>query len=606
MKEKVLTPTLVVNLIGIFFVVAGLAINPLKITRSFFSDEAVYYTMAYSFAIDGDMEFQQKDLVRVYREFAAGPTGIVLKINNRDKTIVFGKAFLYSLVASPFIRFFGTRGFFILHALLLWLNLLSATWFCLRFMKPIAAVLFSIFYFLANASLVYLFWMTPEYFNMSLICYAVFFFVAGETLNSEIKLLRPPFNYIISAVLFAMATYSKPTNALLIVPLGIWMLYRKKVMQAMITASVFVLVTVGLFGMNVYFTGEWNYQLGQRSVFMTNFPYGRAGASPFAPFTQRKVIPAVQRPPFVAKAFLYNWGYFFFGRFSGLAVYFFPMFFVLLYYLFGKKTSLATAVYFSGWVGVLTYMVGIPWNYFGGSGTIGNRYLLNAFAVLPFAMTQEPSRKWITAGFVGSLAFTSVFLFTPVKSSFDNSFHQKGSVFMHLPIERTLLADLPINTNVLARRIAFDDNPTYLLYFMDDKTFFKEAFEHQYGFWVKGGSTTEVIIRAFQEVRLLHVMIRSVKRPNEITVDTGEQTVRIDIQQPGFYEGNIKLPSPLPYDRDDTGPTYLYKVRIRTESGVISRMGGLERYLGAFVRFVLPEAVALPPPQQREEPAQID
>ena len=229
------------------------------------------------------MEFQQKDLLRVYREFAAGPQGIVLKVNERDNTIVFGKAFLYSLVAAPFVRVFGTSGFFVLHALLLWLNLLCAYKFCSRFMKPSTAVIFSIFYFLANASLVYLFWMTPEYFNMSLICYAIFFFVADESLPSNFKLFKSPYNYIIAAIFFAMATYSKPTNAALIAPLGIWMLYRKKVLPAMLTLSMFVLLTVGLFGINVYFTGQWNYQGGKRSVFNNNFPYGRAGASPFAP-----------------------------------------------------------------------------------------------------------------------------------------------------------------------------------------------------------------------------------------------------------------------------------------------------------------------------------
>lgn len=600
MKEKVLTPTLVIHLIGILFVAAGLAVNPLKLTRAFYSDEAVYYTMAYSFAYDGDMEFQQKDLVRVYSEFSAGPQGIVLKLNERDSTIVFGKAFLYSLVAAPFVRVFGTSGFFVLHALLLWLNLLCAYKFCSRFMKPATAVIFSIFYFLANASLVYLFWMTPEYFNMSLICYGIFFFVADESLHPDLRLFKSPYNYIIAAIFFALATYSKPTNGALILPLGIWMLYRRKILHAMITLSVFVLVTVALFGMNVYFTGDWNYQGGRRSVFNNNFPYGRAGASPFAPFNQKKVIKGGLRPPFVPKAFLYNWGYFFFGRFSGLAIYFFPMFFVLLYYLVGKKNNLSTAVYFCGWVGILTYMVGIPWNYFGGSGTIGNRYLLNSFPILAFVLAQEPSRKWIAAGFMASLAFTSPFLFTPVKSSFDNAFHQRHSLFLDLPIERTLLADLPINTNELARRVAFDQNPTYLLYFMDNNTFFKEAYNHQYGFWVKGEKNAEVIIRSFQPVSRLKVMVQSIKRGNKVVVDTGARSATISLEKPEFYVGEVELPAPLPYDRDNTGKTYLYHVSISAESGQISRIGGPERYLGAFVRLMLPEAEALP--MQEEEP----
>lgn len=601
-----LTPTLVIHLIGILFVAAGLAINPLKLTRAFYSDESVYYTMAYSFAYDGDMEFQQKDLVRVYQEFAAGPQGIVLKFNERDNTIVFGKAYLYSLVAAPFVRIFGTSGFFILHALLLWLNLLCAYKFCSAVMKPSTAVIYSIFYFLANASLVYLFWMTPEYFNMSLVCFAVFFFVSAESLKSEFKLFTSPWNYILAAAFFAMATYSKLTNATLILPLGIWMLYRRKVLPAMITLTTFILFTVALFGINVYFTGAWNYQGGKRAVFYNNFPYGRAGASPLAPFKQRREINVgvtTYRPPFVPKAFLYNWGYFFFGRYSGLAIYFFPMFFVLLYYLFSKKNNLSTAVYFCGWAGVLTYMVGIPWNYFGGSGTIGNRYLLNSFAVFAFVLPQEPSRKWIAGGFMASLLFTSAFLFTPVKSSFDNAFHQKRSVFLDLPIERTLLADLPINTNEQARRVAFDENPTYLLYFMDNNTFYKEAFDHQYGFWIKGEKTAEVVLRAFQPVSRLKVLVRSADKGNRVKIDTGAQQALITLKEPAFYEGTVVLPEPLPYDRDNTGKTYLYRIRITSESGQISNSSSTgERYLGAFVRLILPEAEGQPVLKD-EEPA---
>jgi hypothetical protein len=53
----------------------------------------------------------------------------------------------------------------------------------------------------------------------------------------------------------------------------------------------------------------------------------------------------------------------------------------------------------------------------------------------------------------------------------------------------------------------------------------------------------------------------------------------------------VDLPAPLPYDRDNTGQTFLYQIRISSASGEISTTGGAaERYLGAFVRLILPEA----------------
>jgi len=246
--------------------------------------------------------------------------------------------------------------------------------------------------------------------------------------------------------------------------------------------------------------------------------------------------------------------------------------------------------------------VGIPWNYFGGSGTIGNRYLINAFPVLLFAMTQEPSRKWIAGGLASSLLYSSVFLATPIFSSFNNSFHQQNYLFRNLPVEMTLLADLPFNTNRRAVRVAFDLPPAYFLYFADDNSYLQESFDHYIGFWVKGERTSEVILRTFEPVSRMRLRIKSMKANNVLTVKTGNDTAVIPLKEPSFYEGEVRLPKPLPYDRDNRGATYLYDIKFHSESGVISSQGGMgERYLGAFVRIELPEAVRKEIPE--EEPS---
>lgn len=596
-KKKFLSPMWAIHLVGFIFIAAGFAINPLALTRSFFSDESVYYTMAYSFANDNDMTFQQNDLLRVYHEFGAGPQGIVLKINEKDQNIVFAKAFLYSMAAAPFVKLFGTNGFFILHGVLLWLNLLCGYKFCSSIMKPGMAMLFSFFYFLANASLVYLFWMTPEYFNMSLICYATFFFVAAEKFASKFPLFQSPWNYGISAIFFAMATFSKPPNALLIAPLGIWLLFKRKYIPAAVAFGVYMFATAAFFGLNIYYTGEWNFQGGRRAVFYDNFPYGRAGASPFAPFRPKRAIDIspkswFSRVNYIPKSMLYNWAYFFIGRYSGLAIYFFPMLFALLYFLFAQKNGISNAVYIAGWVGILTYMIGLPWNYFGGSGTIGNRYLMNPFAILLFSVTQEPNRKILIPAIGISLLFTAPFLASPILSSFDNSYHQKEGIYRKLPLERTMLADLPFNTNRAAVRIAFDDPPTYLLYFADNNTYLREELEHKLGFWVKGEKECELILRSPVKVSRLRLRLKPAEKGMSVIVDTGEKT-QIELKEPLFYSGEVRLLDPLPYDRDNTGVSYLYDIKIKSPAGSIKNINGMgDRYLGIFVRLELPEVKA--------------
>ena len=105
------------------------------------SDEATYYMMGHSLAEDGDLTYRRDDLVRVWKEFESGPTGLFLKQGSNvlewgvmrkppffwtrvqpdgDGTrLYYGKSFIYPLFAAPFVKLFGTNGFLILHALLL-------------------------------------------------------------------------------------------------------------------------------------------------------------------------------------------------------------------------------------------------------------------------------------------------------------------------------------------------------------------------------------------------------------------------------------------------------------------------------------------------------
>jgi len=349
-------------------------------------------------------------------------------------------------------------------------------------------------------------------------------------------------------------------------------------------------VTLASFGVNVYFTGEWNYQGGRRALFYDHFPYERPGVSEFAPFSRKKPIEAMVQPPFYMEAFLHNWIYFFFGRFSGLAIYFFPMFLCIVYFLLSKKNSLSIAIYIAGWLSILYYMLGLPWNYFGGSGTIGNRYLMNAFPVFLFALQNEPPRKVLAGGLMISLLLISVFLATPVRSSFDVAFHQKRGLLRLLPLEQSLLGDLPINNNPSARRVYFDQPANYFVYFIDDNTYYKETWNQVSGFWVKGERTAEFVLRAFRPAKKITMRLKSLVANHRISISVNGKDSSVHLKEPVFYEAELILPEPFPYDRDNTGATYLYHFKIRSPSGVITRENTTEeRYLGAFLRLELPE-----------------
>ena len=172
----------------------------------FKGDESTYYMLGHSLARDFDFQYERKDLIRVWEEFS-GPEGVFLKTGKdveirgssafpffrwlkredpeRDKRLYFSKSYIYPLIAAPFIVFFGTNGFLVLHAFLLAFDLLVIYLFVLAATKSNwAAVPMSMAFLAASVVPVYFVWLMPELLNFSLVLYAVFFWaykeVAGE------------------------------------------------------------------------------------------------------------------------------------------------------------------------------------------------------------------------------------------------------------------------------------------------------------------------------------------------------------------------------------------------------------------------------------------
>src|SRR5262245_237164 len=52
-------------------------------SMGFKGDEATYYMMGHSLAADGDLTYRRTDLMRVWREFPGGPSGVFLKKGRR-------------------------------------------------------------------------------------------------------------------------------------------------------------------------------------------------------------------------------------------------------------------------------------------------------------------------------------------------------------------------------------------------------------------------------------------------------------------------------------------------------------------------------------------
>jgi hypothetical protein len=77
---------------------------------------------------------------------------------------------------------------------------------------------------------------------------------------------------------------------------------------------------------------------------------------------------------------------------------------------------------------------------------------------------------WVVGGL-----FSAQVTFNPFFSSFNPSEQAKQGPLRWLPVELTLVNDLPINTQANRARVWFGEARRFQLYFLDDNAFAREA-----------------------------------------------------------------------------------------------------------------------------------
>ena len=379
-------------LLALFAVLFSLALTVeyQRVVNYLFGDEAVYYMMAQSFGHDLDLEYAPKDLWRVYEEgWSAGPQGVFLrKINDH---IYYSKSFVYSLLLAPFLLAFGFNGFLALNMLLLFLMIVLGWLYLRQFNPPLPSLLVSMTFFLLSASVIYVFWLTPETFNMFCVMAGLFLWLyqreqRGETSDLwyrfsrrplALKIISAPFTLLrwlfatsdgrlcLAPVPIAVAAASKLPNVLFILPIvadvlleggmrifksraaSLEPLERRKILVNAVTRFVLIcaafwLIFLLFYGLQGVLTGDVNPYAGDRKTFYKAFPFADAGDA------WEKGI-RLSNDDYADESFYFSWSVFFhnvyyyvFGRFTGLLPYF-PCVFAALWYfakwLFSQKLA---------------------------------------------------------------------------------------------------------------------------------------------------------------------------------------------------------------------------------------------------------------------------
>lgn len=547
----------------------ALATLPLDVVRTAYSvkgDEATYVSMALSVAYDGDLAWDRKDLVRFWALYRRGPEGIFLKRGQslrirpqqgfpfvrvsrrpelRPQRLYFGKAFAHALAAAPFARVAGLNGLLFLNVAL-WGACVFSGYVFLRARSPDGpAALMSLAFFGASITPIYLVWATPEIFHVALVFLAYFLwlyrYVAPPATGWFASVLRGNGSLWLAALLLGIAAFSKPPNVGLIMAPVLLLWKERRLWAGAAFGMVAGATLVGLFALNAVVSGDFNYQGGDRKTFYGTFPFERPEVTYDTTGTSRTTneigSDEGRGTTVLADHLGLNAWYFVAGRHAGFAAYFFPGVVVLASWLRAWRRSSAWqwvtfAVVAASALGLLALL---PYTWAGGGGPPGNRYFLSLYPALLFLM--PPVGSWLAGAtaWLGGAALIGHILANPFVSAKSPWLNPQG-LLLRLPVELTMVNDLPVMLNTRRARVPYGRDPSLFLYFLDEHTDSPEPD----GMWVAGNACSEIIVRSSDELRGLTLALRALVT-TRVAVSAGGET-REAVVEPG-PETTVTVPA---------------------------------------------------------------
>ena len=550
--------------IKIFFAVLALFVIffsfgtniPNEHRRGFFSDESSYFSITQSLAYDMDIKYEREDIKRIKEYFPGGPTGIYLKKKKgTDDYITYAKPFMYPLFAAPFFRLFGTSGILLFNGLMLFLSILMGYLLLKQYYTPNQSLSFTLIFIFSSVTWIYIWWMTSDLFNFFTLFTALFFFFY------PFKNKKNKHWFYVSSVFFTAFVMSKPTN---LAPVGIIfliLLYRKEWKKFILLSLICIFLTSGLVLFYYQQTGELSPKLyygGDRTAFFTEYPFDKPEYK-FVSYAKTSMDDYVQRMYITPGVGALNLFYYFFGRFTGMFIYFFPAFFLLILFFSRKKIPedwfILAAISSSILIATILFAAD---SYFGGSGSVGNRYFLNIFPFFFFLGFRNRGFKyWVIPVFAAAILLAPTFM--------DSLFHsyrpRKAGIAFPVncfPVEKTQFMHLPTNENPRARNL--DVGGKYRIYFINDNF---HPLEKEL-FWTKPGKETELLLLAPRKVKKFEVMLQNSPFKNRVAIQIEHKKKRGNLtagEKKFLFFENI--------DGLKVSRGYLYHIKIKS-----SRIGG--------------------------------
>jgi hypothetical protein len=509
----VVTPKrLILAAVVVVAVLAGRSIDLARWAGDIKGDEATYIAMTLSLVHDRDLRYERIDYQRFLQYYPDGPDGIFLKRRYlfgfgektpvpSDQSLAFGKALVYPIVAAPFVALGGLGGLVVLNFLLIGLCVWCGATFCRAVAGPWAGWLMAVAFTFASIAPLYVAWATPELFNMTLVTVAYFLWLYKKVAPSTgTAWLKAEWTTLLAAILIGVAVFSKATHAAVALPLVLEAVASRRIVRAVTLSAACLLAVGSLFGLNALITGDANYQGApddfSRRSFNEAFPFDDRGTTfdrkGSAMVTNDADTGRVLAPEAIEQIPINVW-YFFVGRHAGLIPYYLPGIVLLAWWIAGiRRASVwqwATATGIAAAIGGLIVYLPDSWN--GGGGPPGNRYFLSLYPPMLFLIRPAGALVAGAISAIGGLIFVAPLIAHPYATSLTPWLAVERQPINSLPIELTLVNDLPCRLNGLRCPILFIREPAVQFYYMDGRTYSAEGD----GTWIAGQNSTDIIVK---------------------------------------------------------------------------------------------------------------
>ena len=553
---------LALSLLGLAAATFRLRLSPVPV-----GDETTHVLMAQSLWEDGDLLYDRPDLRRAYRTWNEGPAGLTLLTSDGGRTVRYAEPIAWALAAAPAWALFGAAGLPVLN-MALFLGMLASAVGLFQDSNP----LFLGGFFFASASFGYVFRGSPEVFLMACVFFALLLWRRAR------QQPEPFWSLVGAGALLAAASLHQPALALLAaaVAADLFLSGRWKGAAVMVLAGVLAFSLLAV--QQRWMTGAWSPgdpgEGIQRRSFETDFPietpqdvwqgYGRDQG------TSTNGIRLLAR----------NVCSFFVGRHTGLIPYF--PFGVLALALLARDRSRWLLLAAMGTVLLLSLLLD-PHRWHGGPEALGNARLAVLYPALIFLPARLPSRWSLIPAYAAAGLWTVV----AVAGAIVPPPPHTGEIptFRALPLEMTLLGEGVQLPGYGVR------NWGQGLWIVPRATFWVDEGAPD-GVWVRGASTSEIVVVSPRPLKEVRFHARSLAEENEMVAESTEERVLVRFDTEGKRAGT---PVALALEPDAKGlgllPTedWIYRFTLTVSDGIIPArrlIGNPDpRYLGVFLDF---------------------